>query len=457
MPTKIEWCEETWNPITGCTPTSEGCEHCYAKRMAETRLRGRCGYDEEHPFKVTFHKSRMDQPFRWKNPRKIFVCSMGDLFHDDVFNLSNSSTVDYAFGSFTKRTDWPMLDAVLTIMERAKQHTFLILTKRPENMLKYFSAVQKSNQEYADSFHKCPTEAMRNSPCARIAKLKAKNPIPSNVFLGVSVENQQRADERIPILLNIPAKVRFVSVEPMLGSVDLSKWIYPITIMPLEKAPKTWKDWNTQNLWPNWVPEKWRRKIEEFWSDSVRRGPRDWLKDTIHQNCPPHGMTMIEQDPINKKGPIKGRFLHTWNNMCILVEEDGMTHVTSTPRTGLLDHGPQSGSYQLLNWVICGGETGPGSRPMHPDWVLNLRDQCQVANVPFFFKSWGDWVHKSQVEVGLWVGPHYHHHRLDLFDFDLMVREKFFDPKPGLVWKVGKKRAGRLLDGREWNEFPGDE
>ncbi len=81
---KIEWTDATWNPITGCSPVSEGCENCYAKREAEGRLRGRCGYDKDEPFKVTLHPDKLDQPLRWTKPRRIFVCSMGDLFHEDV-------------------------------------------------------------------------------------------------------------------------------------------------------------------------------------------------------------------------------------------------------------------------------------------------------------------------------------------------------------------------------------
>ena len=83
MPTKIEWATETWNPVTGCTPISEGCANCYAKRMSK-RLAGRCGYPADDPFRVTLHPERLDEPLKWKKPRRVFVCSMGDLFHPDV-------------------------------------------------------------------------------------------------------------------------------------------------------------------------------------------------------------------------------------------------------------------------------------------------------------------------------------------------------------------------------------
>lgn len=355
MPTKIEWCTETWNPITGCSPISEGCEHCYAARMAQ-RLKGRCGYDKDEPFKVTSHAAKIAMPLRWNKPRMIFVCSMGDLFHDEVFTLESpfdDPNVDHALDSFLIRTDWPMLDAIMTVMERAKHHTFLILTKRPENMLKYFKAVQKSKQEYADAFQKCPTEAMRNSPAAKVARFEAENPVPSNIWLGVTAENQQRADERIPILLETPAKVRFVSVEPMLGPVDLNK---------KECICSTWR---------------------------------------------------------------KGHTIGTY-----------------------------------LDWVICGGETGPGSRPMHPDWVRSLRDQCQAAEVPFFFKSWGDWIEVCENSAPDPLDlPYFHQQKVH----ETGQRNRIFGDFSGVdslngwsyMVRVGKKRAGRELDGRTWDEYPG--
>ena len=175
MSTGIEWTDEVWNPVTGCTPVSEGCEHCYAKRMAK-RLAGRYGYPKDDPFAVTFHPDRLNQPLRWTKPRRVFPCSMGDLFHRDV-----------SLGR---------LGMVFDVMMHCSQHTFLLLTKRPE--------------------------------IARQRMKILRLPLMENVWLGVSVENQARADERIPILLDIPvphAGVRFVSVEPMLGPVDLVEYL----------------------------------------------------------------------------------------------------------------------------------------------------------------------------------------------------------------------------------------
>jgi len=269
--TKIEWATETWNPITGCSPVSEGCQNCYAQRMAQ-RLKGRYGYPKDEPFTVTFHPDRLDQPLRWKKPRMIFVCSMGDLFHEKVAQV----WIDYIFVEIRK----------------ASHHTFLVLTKRPERM-------------------------------AACIEYYARNPTGwpfPNLWLGVTAENQQRADERIPILLQIPATVRFVSIEPMLSQVDL-------------------------------------------------------IKEYFALRC-------------NGKYPFP--------------------QLENKYRTKIID---------LLDWVIVGGETGLGARPMHPDWVRSVRDQCQESDTPFFFKQWGE-----------------------------------FGPATG--WRIGKKKAGRMLDGREWNEYP---
>jgi len=171
MSTKIEWANETWNPITGCTPISGGCLNCYAKRMSH-RLAGRYGYPKiPNQFKPTFHADKLMQPVVWKKPKRIFVCSMGDIFHPDV------------------KPEW--IGDVWDIMARCPQHTFLILTKRPEN------APRADNWWFP------------------------------NIWIGVTAENQKAADQRTAILSQIPAAVRFVSVEPMLSRVKLSIRYHP--------------------------------------------------------------------------------------------------------------------------------------------------------------------------------------------------------------------------------------
>jgi protein gp37 len=185
---KIEWTEYSWNPVSGCTPISEGCQNCYAKRMSK-RLAGRCGYPADDPFRVTLHPERLDEPLKWKKPRRVFVCSMGDLFHEDVPEIE--------------------IMRVFAVMADAQQHTYLVLTKRPERMKEVLTSPSIANDVWL----------MTN---IGISEEKPIWPLP-NVWLGVTAENQARADERIPILLQIPAAVRFVSIEPMLGPVDLTR------------------------------------------------------------------------------------------------------------------------------------------------------------------------------------------------------------------------------------------
>ena len=164
--TKIEWTEYSWNPVTGCTPASEGCQNCYARRMAN-RLRGRCGYPADDPFRVTLHPERLGEPLRWKKPRRVFVCSMGDLFHEDV----PDEFIDYVFA----------------VMGRSQQHTFILLTKRPERMREYLQAgryQQILNIAYRLKYR---PEGLGKG----IDNPKDMRWWP-NVWLGVTAENQAR-------------------------------------------------------------------------------------------------------------------------------------------------------------------------------------------------------------------------------------------------------------------------
>ena len=175
---KIESTDTTWNPVTGCTKVSPGCYHCYAERMAK-RLRGRCGYPADDPFKVTLHYDRLEDPYSWRKPRKVFVCSMGDLFHPDV----------------------PLffIAVVFETMRENRMHNFQVLTKRPERL-------QEFVRMYKDHF----------SVDLSIIK---------NIWLGVSCETQVEANIRIPYLLHTPAAVRFVSLEPLIDEIDLGWFI----------------------------------------------------------------------------------------------------------------------------------------------------------------------------------------------------------------------------------------
>ena len=229
---QIEWTQATWNPVTGCTKNSPGCKNCYAERMAK-RLQAMGVPQYRNGFKLTLQPEALSLPLKWKKPRFVFVNSMSDLFHE--------------------RVPLEFVKQVFEIMSQSSQHTFQVLTKRPELAL-----------EYSPYFT-----------------------WPDNVWMGTSIENALYT-YRIKPLRKIPAKIRFISLEPLIGPI---------------------------------------------------------------------------------------------------------------PRISL----------QGINWVIVGGESGPGSRPMKPEWVRDIRDQCLLQNVPFFFKQWGG---------------------------------------------VNKKKAGRILDGRTWDEMP---
>lgn len=191
----IEWTEATWNPATGCTKVSLGCRFCYAKHKAWPRLsKNPVGVYTGRKFEdVQVHPERLDQPLRWTKPRMIFVNSMSDLFHEAI-----------------PRT---FIEDVFAIMALASRHTFQVLTKRPERMARllnssgFWLAVQYRIEQTAVKDW-CDVEG---------------RPLP-NVWLGTSVENQETADERIPLLLDTPAAVRWLSVEPMLGPVSLAPW-----------------------------------------------------------------------------------------------------------------------------------------------------------------------------------------------------------------------------------------
>lgn len=200
MPTKIEWTTSTWNPITGCTPISPGCQNCYAKTMSR-RLAGLYGYPEAPDnFKVTLHPDKLYKPLHWKKPQMIFVCSMGDLFHKDVLD------------------EW--IDQVFYIMVKCPQHVFQILTKRPERMHEYFHTLAKLN-EYPEDQNRIMRGGHIHYQEIHAAVIRyRKGESQPNVWLGVTCENQATADERIPWLLKTPAAVRFVSAEPLLEPID---------------------------------------------------------------------------------------------------------------------------------------------------------------------------------------------------------------------------------------------
>ena len=209
--TKIEWATDSWNVVSGCSKISEGCLNCYAERMAH-RLRGRFGYPEDDPFRVTFHPDRLEEPLSWRKPRRVFVASMGDLFHEDVDD------------------EW--LDLVFAVMGMARQHTFLLLTKRPTRMRDYLRQVTEGTRKLAGS----ACYGLVRGALGGLAVLDWMAEGMPNVWCGVTAENQERAEERVPVLLDVPAKIRFVSCEPLLGPVDLSPWTVDWVIVGAESG-----------------------------------------------------------------------------------------------------------------------------------------------------------------------------------------------------------------------------
>ena len=199
--TKIEWTEATWNPVTGCTKVSAGCKYCYAERDW-ARLQHLPAYKGRAFTDVVCHPERLIQPLRWERPRRIFVNSMSDLFHDDAPD--------------------EFLDQVFAVMALCQQHTFQVLTKRARRAREYIGAGGRAS---------AVLDLVRNSELGYMANQHALPPqswpLP-NVWLGVSVEDQQTADERIPLLLQTPAAVRWISAEPLIGRIDLceSLWMW---------------------------------------------------------------------------------------------------------------------------------------------------------------------------------------------------------------------------------------
>ncbi|WP_225638159.1 DUF5131 family protein [Streptomyces solaniscabiei] len=330
--TTIEWTDSTWNPVTGCTKVSPGCDNCYAEAFAE-RWRGTDGHHFENGFDITLRPDRLTLPLTWRTPRRVFLDSMSDLFHTDIPDA--------------------YIARVFAVMALAPQHTFQVLTKRHGRMKALLSRPAFWHL-VADQGRKHFTGCQQDWLAAG-AMLGGK-PLP-HVWLGVSVEDQKRADLRIPALLETPAAVRFLSCEPLLG--------------------------------PVWINE------------------------------------------------------HIWE-VCVCCDGEG--HDEACARCA--DGHCESGHIRKLDWVIVGGESGRSARPMHPDWARSLRDQCKQNHVRFFFKQWGE------------HAPEDHGHergRVTLLDVRGPAPDGKGDHVPQdavRMRRVGKKSAGRVLDGCTHDALP---
>lgn len=365
----IQWTDTTWNPLAGCTWASSGCDRCYAAIMA-CRLEAMARADIEagkdpgrkakyigitnknsagrimFNGKVNLDYAALLEPFSWRRPRRVFVNSMSDLFHKDV--------------------PYDFIARVFAVMAMTPQHTYQVLTKRPDRMAEIIT--QLYDRDAMDITLSIIGNWWDDIPSKRITTEHVNAPL-SNVWAGCSVEDQRRADERIPHLLRVPARVRFLSCEPLLGPIEL------------------------------------------------------WHFDE-------------EEQALRGVG---------------IIRSGGMT--PSTPDS--LPEGYDD-SYPGIDWVICGGESGHGARPMHPDWARSLRDQCQAAGVPYFFKQWGEYAPGYTAEIRS-ARPRIHM-ASDGATWPATTLQ-FAQDAIGqganmLMYHVGKPHAGRLLDGVEHNAYP---
>lgn len=214
--TTIAWTDETINPIVGCSRISAGCEKCYAETAAKTaRLQQFPQYQKVAKWNgtVEFVESQLIKPYEWKKSKKIFICSMADIFHENV------------------PFDW--VEEIFYMIENCPQHTFQILTKRPERMIEFFDWYIARNSDHS---------------------VELQWTMPDNIWLGVSCENQAMADKRIPLLMQIPAKVRFLSCEPLLEPINLSKFL-PIEWSEIaEDWIESWPGIGSYSTdYPNWI------------------------------------------------------------------------------------------------------------------------------------------------------------------------------------------------------------
>ncbi len=321
--TKISWSDATANVINGCSLASPGCTNCYAMGQAHRfpvrqgltmHTKGGMVWTGE----VKFHEPALIQVLRWSAPRMIFWNAHGDMFHENVPD------------------EW--IDRCFAAMALTPHHKHQVLTKRSARMREYF-------RDHG-TLTRIAT-AMCGFPGGADLSMSLALPL-SNVWLGVSVEDQKRADERIPDLLGTPAAVRWLSCEPLLGPVDLT------------------------------------RVQAKYWQFSA-----------------------LDQRP--------------WE-----------------PLMGAIGSGPDE-PYPILDWIVAGGESGHKARAMNPAWARTLRDQCAAAGVPFHFKQWGTWVTEKQSPQDI-VLP----------GTSMLLH----GPKADSYYKVGKKAAGRDLDGVTHDAFP---
>lgn len=341
----IEWTDHTFNPWEGCTKVSPGCANCYAEAR-NRRFAGGANWGPGAPRRRT-SEANWRQPLRW-NDQPLQLDEKNGHRHARVFCASLADWLDEEVP-----IEW--FCDLLALINETDNLDWLLLTKRPENFEKRIAAVLALGIREA-------------GPAWYVAQCWSCEVPPPNVWLGTTVEDQARADERIPHLLRIPARVRFLSCEPLLGPVDLDRWVFNRAAVVERVAAK------------------------------------------------------------------------------MLLNEHQADAITDHVR---------------VHWVICGGESGPGARPMHPAWARSLRDQCAASGVAFFFKQWGEWLPDDQ--RGFTLGSSTTWCLVNKSgQFRVVLSKGARDWQQDSAWspgeqgvtKVGKMRAGRSLDGFTYEQFP---
>lgn len=424
--TGIEWTDATWSPVRGCSRVSEGCKHCYAGVQAARIIamdRGRGVVEGQGAYdgllakggqwngKIKTVPKALDEPLRWSKPRKIFVNSMSDLFHENVPEQ--------------------FIDQIFVVMALSPRHTFQVLTKRPERMMEYCK-----NFSFERAVESCRgadgvSVILRRSiaELQDIFRLGGRTdyfhpqrdayPLP-NLWLGVSVEDQKTADERIPQLLQTPAAVRWISAEPLLGQLKLDKWFDAWT------CSNCYFHGSENDSGP--VVCRGCRSEGVYGDDAGENKCLECKDNDFGQSCPECGIS------------------HSWSR------DYGYKFENPLPK---------------LDWVVVGGESGADARPMHPSWVRSLRDQCAAVGVPFLFKQWGEWTPEDPGETS-------HKDTAGVLpNGDFRLRSQGYQPPfdsmdrlraanyvrldgRTLMHHIGKKRAGRLLDGVLHDGYPVD-
>ena len=362
--TSIEWCDHTFNPWEGCQKTGPGCDHCYAE-LRNARFGGgtATNWGPDAPRRRT-SAANWALPKRWNAQADAFMAQHGR--RQRVFCASLADVFDNA-------VDPQWRADLFALIAQTPNLDWLLLTKRVGNVRGMLAEL-----------------AHGSDPDLSLLDMM---PLP-NVWIGATIVNQAEADRDIPKLLDVPARVRFLSMEPLLGPVDLGAWIEP-------------------------------------WNECGNCGASFDFEAGRPDECPECG----------KKGCMCTGFGSVLRND--FDDADGRIEVPELPG---------------INWVIVGGESGPRARPMHPDWARSLRDQCQAAGVPFLFKQWGEWAQAAELPV------HPEATRLpgnlcrvtrDGVTADHYVAISTDGGRKRYELRhVGKKAAGRLLDGCTWDGFP---